>query len=70
MPGTVSMVVFAAHHYVLQTNNDISQWPAPMIHFQVRIMRDWPRIPLLVDVLYEIAVHNLKADIPVGTRPN
>ena len=70
MPGTVSMVVFAAHYCMLQTNNDISQWPAPMIHFLVRIMCDWPTKTQLLDVLYEIAVHNLEADLPVGTRPN
>lgn len=70
MPRTISRVIFAAHSFVLHTNDDISQWPAPMIHLQVRIMRDWPNQTQLLDMLYEIAVNNLEADIPVGTRPN
>lgn len=70
MPRTVIGVIFAAHRFVLETKDDISQWPTSMIHFQVRIMRDWPTQTQLLDMLYEIAVNNLEADIPVGTRPN
>ena len=70
MPRTISRVIFAAHRHVLETKDDISQWPAPMIQFQVRIMRDWPNQTQLLDKLYEAAVSNLEADIPVGTRPD
>lgn len=53
---SIVQVIFAAHEHVLRTKDDISEWPSEMIQFQVRLMRDWPGKPQLLDALYEIAI--------------
>lgn len=66
MPRTVVGVIFAAHRFVLETKDDISQWPSSMIHFQVRIMRDWPKQTQLLDLLYELTDDTHADDIRLG----
>lgn len=70
MPGSIVQIIFAAHEFVLKTKDDISEWPSEMIQFQVRIMREWPSQPQLLDALYELTNAAPEAYLSVGRIPD
>ncbi len=61
-------VLYTMHAHA--TGSYVSQWPGPMVSLITEIIRAWPRKTFLLDVLYELHINSLEADIPVGNRPD
>lgn len=62
---TISQVIFAMHSFYLAAN-DVRDWPKSMLNMQVRLMREWPGEPQLLDLLYELADDTPADDIRLG----